>query len=94
MGLRLALHLRIVRLSADAPPCSSHFLLHFDTNPRVLATLTARLRADPRVIKYTALKLGEKLDEITPKAELAGSYGLLESAVPSGGTINPPRSSQ
>lgn len=45
----------------------SHFLLHFDTNPRVLQTLSTRLRADPRVIKWTTLKLGDRLDQITPK---------------------------
>lgn len=45
----------------------SHFLMHFDTNPRVLNTLSARLRSDPRVIKWTTLKLGERLEQITPR---------------------------
>ncbi|KAE8210607.1 hypothetical protein CF319_g1703 [Tilletia indica] len=44
-----------------------YFLLHFDTNPRVLSTLSSRLRADPRVIRWTTLKLGERrLSEIVP----------------------------
>lgn len=47
--------------------CCSHFLLHFDTNPRVLQTMSSRLRADPRVIKWTTLKLGDRLDQITPR---------------------------
>ena len=48
-------------------PATSHFLLQFDTNPRVLHTLSSRLQADPRVIKWTTLKLGERLDQITPR---------------------------
>lgn len=45
----------------------SHFLMQFDTNSRVLKTLSSRLQADPRVIKWTTLKLGERLDQIVPK---------------------------
>ncbi|PWN91577.1 hypothetical protein FA10DRAFT_300176 [Acaromyces ingoldii] len=52
-----------------------HFLLHFDTNPRILNQLSSRLRADPRVIKWTTLKLGERLDQITPKT-MAGSENI------------------
>ncbi len=40
--------------------------MQFDTNPRTLNSLYGRLRADPRVIKYTALKLGDKLEDIVP----------------------------
>ncbi|KAK0520211.1 hypothetical protein OC834_000366 [Tilletia horrida] len=44
-----------------------YFLLHFDTNPRVLSTLSSRLRADPRVIRWTTLKLGERrLADVVP----------------------------
>lgn len=46
--------------------------MHFDTNAPVLKSLNDRLRADPRVIKWTALKLGDKLDQITPKATSGG----------------------
>lgn len=41
--------------------------MQFDTNPRVLNTLSTRLKTDPRVIKWTTLKLGERLDQIVPK---------------------------
>lgn len=51
---------------------SSYWLMHFDTNAPVLKSLNDRLRADPRVIKWTALKLGDKLDQITPKATSGG----------------------
>lgn len=50
----------------------SYWLMHFDTNPPVLKSLNDRLGADPRVIKWTALKLGDKLDQITPKATSGG----------------------
>ncbi|EST09863.1 Ribosomal protein S6 [Kalmanozyma brasiliensis GHG001] len=49
-----------------------YWLMHFDTNAPVLKSLNDRLRADPRVIKWTALKLGDKLDQITPKATSGG----------------------
>lgn len=46
--------------------------MHFDTNPPVLKTLNDRLRADPRVVKWTAMKLGDRLDQITPKTTSGG----------------------
>ncbi|CAO1631836.1 unnamed protein product [Parajaminaea phylloscopi] len=49
-----------------------YFLMHFDTSPPVLSHLSSRLRADPRVVKWTTLKLGEKLHEITPSGTSAG----------------------
>lgn len=55
----------------------SHFLMQFDTNPRVLNTLSTRLRTDPRVIKWTTLKLGERLDQIAPN----GIHGDAQLAV-------------
>ncbi|UZJ56692.1 hypothetical protein CBS101457_006012 [Exobasidium rhododendri] len=65
-----------------------HFLLHFDTNPRVLSTLSSRLQADPRVIKWTTLKLGERLDQITPR-NANRDAGLLknETSVQMGGGV-------
>lgn len=51
--------------------------MQFDTNPRVLNTLSNRLRTDPRVIKWTTLKLGERLDQIVPK----GIHGDADLAV-------------
>lgn len=58
---------------------SSHFLLHFDTSPPVLSQLSSRLRADPRVVKWTTLKLGDRLDEITPKNTAGGFHDLLDA---------------
>lgn len=44
----------------------SYFLLHFDTSPPVLSALSSRLRADPRVVKWTTLKLGSTLSSLVP----------------------------
>ena len=38
--------------------------MHFDTSPRVLAALNERMRTDPRVIRWTMLKLGERLEDV------------------------------
>lgn len=57
-------------------PHLSYFLMHFDTSPPVLSQLSSRLRADPRVVKWTTLKLGEKLHEITPPGTSAGLRDL------------------
>ncbi|KDN41794.1 hypothetical protein K437DRAFT_258139, partial [Tilletiaria anomala UBC 951] len=53
-----------------------YFLMQFDTNPRTLETLYGRLRADPRVVKYTALKLGDKLQDIVPSVLPASGSGI------------------
>ncbi|CAO1631709.1 unnamed protein product [Sympodiomycopsis kandeliae] len=54
-----------------------YFLMHFDTNPPVLSQLSSRLRMDPRVVKWTTLKLGDKLHEITPQSTSGGFNDLL-----------------
>lgn len=53
--------------------------MHFDTNPPVLKALNDRLRADPRVVKWTAMKLGERLDQITPKNTSGGTDNNSEA---------------
>jgi len=41
-----------------------YWSMHFDTSPRILATLNERLRTDPRVVRWTMLKLGERLEDV------------------------------
>lgn len=43
--------------------------MHFDTSPRVLHALNRRLRQDPRVIRWTMTKLGEKVEGIADLKE-------------------------
>lgn len=38
--------------------------MNFDTSPRLLARLNDQMRSDPRVIRWTMLKLGEKLEDV------------------------------
>lgn len=51
----------------------SYWLMQFDSNAPTLKVINDRLRQDPRVIKWTALKLGEKLHEIVPPSSYGGS---------------------
>ncbi|EPQ32424.1 uncharacterized protein PFL1_00620 [Pseudozyma flocculosa PF-1] len=50
-----------------------YWLMHFDSNAPVLKSLNDRLRADPRVIKWTALKLGDRIEQIVPKTTSGGN---------------------
>lgn len=38
--------------------------MYFDTSPRTLNSLALKLRRDPRVIRWTMLKQGEKIQDI------------------------------
>ena len=53
--------------------------MHFDTNPRTLHALNRRLRQDPRVIRWTMTKLGEKVEDIvTPRQQTIGGMPTAE----------------
>ncbi|PAV18693.1 ribosomal S6 [Pyrrhoderma noxium] len=41
-----------------------YWTMNFDTSPRLLARLNDQMRSDPRVIRWTMLKLGEKLEDV------------------------------
>lgn len=38
--------------------------MYFDTSPRTLNSLALKLRQDPRVIRWTMLKQGDKIQDI------------------------------
>jgi small subunit ribosomal protein S6 len=38
--------------------------MYFDTSPRTLNSLALKLRQDPRVIRWTMLKQGEKIQDM------------------------------
>ncbi|SCZ95940.1 BZ3500_MvSof-1268-A1-R1_Chr8-1g09897 [Microbotryum saponariae] len=47
-----------------------YWTMRFDANPPTVKALNERLRLDPRVLRWTTLKIGEKLHEIArPAAE-------------------------
>jgi len=41
-----------------------YWTLHFDASPSLMGDIRSRLREDPRVIRQTVLKMGEKLEDI------------------------------
>jgi small subunit ribosomal protein S6 len=43
--------------------------MDFDTSPRTLRTLAGVIRRDPRVIRWTMLKLGEKAEDVVTSPE-------------------------
>ncbi|KAM0792054.1 hypothetical protein ACM66B_004761 [Microbotryomycetes sp. NB124-2] len=42
-----------------------YWTMRFDANPPTVAALNDRLRLDPRVMRYTVLKIGSTLDKVT-----------------------------
>ncbi|KAK4048770.1 hypothetical protein OIV83_004536 [Microbotryomycetes sp. JL201] len=42
-----------------------YWTMRFDANPPTVAALNDRLRLDPRVMRWTVLKLGSTLDQVT-----------------------------
>ena len=47
----------------------SYWTMHFDASPQALTQLNRNLRTDTRVLRWTNLKLGEKLDDIVGTRE-------------------------
>ncbi|KAG6886156.1 hypothetical protein C0993_000674 [Termitomyces sp. T159_Od127] len=48
-----------------------YWTLHFDTAPRTLRSLNAIMRRDPRVIRWTVLKLAEKVEDVAEEGQKA-----------------------
>lgn len=44
--------------------------MQFDTSPRTLHSLNSIMRGDPRVIRWTMLKLGDKLEDVVKEREV------------------------
>lgn len=42
----------------------SYWTMQFDASPSTLRGLNTLMRHDPRVIRWTALKVGEKVDDV------------------------------
>lgn len=43
---------------------ADYWSMHFDASPRALHSLTALVRRDPRVIRWTMLKQGDKVEDV------------------------------
>ncbi|KAG5634779.1 hypothetical protein H0H81_000804 [Sphagnurus paluster] len=48
-----------------------YWTIHFDTAPRTLRSLNSIMRRDPRVIRWTVLKLGDKVEDIAVEGQKA-----------------------
>ena len=42
----------------------SYWTMQFDASPTTLSSLNAIMRHDPRVVRWTSLKVGEKLEDV------------------------------
>lgn len=59
-----------------------HFILRFDSSPRIQHALRRTMGLDPRLIRYSVVKLGEKLEDISDVPGVA-PWGSGESALSS-----------
>ncbi|KIM40178.1 hypothetical protein M413DRAFT_173222 [Hebeloma cylindrosporum] len=46
-----------------------YWTLHFDASPRTLKSLNGIMRRDPRVLRWTVLKLADKVEDISLKGQ-------------------------
>jgi ribosomal protein S6 len=47
----------------------SYWTLHFDASPRTVRSLNRIMRRDPRVIRWTVLKLADNLEALAKKGQ-------------------------
>ncbi|GME44156.1 putative 37s ribosomal protein mrp17 protein [Neofusicoccum parvum] len=59
-----------------------HFLLRFDSSPRTQHALRRTMGLDPRLIRYSVVKLGDKLEDISDVPGVA-PWGSGDAAVSS-----------
>lgn len=47
----------------------SYWTLHFDASPRTIRSLNSIMRRDPRVLRWTVLKLADNLEELAEQGQ-------------------------
>lgn len=57
--------------------------MHFDASPRTVWALKSLMRQDPRVLRWTVLKLGDKVEDIAKVGEnlQRGNNGTLSDLI-------------
>lgn len=50
-------------------PSCSYWTLHFDTSPRTLRSLNGIMRRDPRVLRWTVIKLADKVEDLSVEGQ-------------------------
>ncbi|KAG6849831.1 hypothetical protein H0H93_004640 [Arthromyces matolae] len=58
-----------------------YWTLHFDTAPRTLTSLNAIMRRDPRVIRWTLLKLADKVEDVAEEGLKAIEAKAIEENI-------------
>ena len=66
---------------------NSYWTLSFDSSPTLMQELVRRMRVDPRVVRWSTKKVGERLDQIAPSYTPAG----IRVQNLQGVTVEPPR---
>jgi small subunit ribosomal protein S6 len=56
-------------LSCLTPHLYSYWTLHFDASPRTLRSLNGIMRRDPRVLRWTVLKLADTLEDLAKQGQ-------------------------
>jgi ribosomal protein S6 len=51
----------------ETAPSVSYWTMHFDASPEKQKSLNKLLRKDPRVIRATVLKMGERIEDVAWK---------------------------
>ncbi|KAI0940444.1 hypothetical protein AcW1_003638 [Taiwanofungus camphoratus] len=52
-----------------------YWTMHFDAAPRTLNELSALMRRDPRVVRWTMLKLGDRAEDVVrPRSKTVDRY--------------------
>jgi small subunit ribosomal protein S6 len=52
----------------ETAPSASYWTMHFDVSPERQKSLSQLLRKDPRVIRATVLKMGERVEDVAWKS--------------------------
>lgn len=63
--------------------------MHFDASPKTLKGLHTLLRKDPRVIRWTMLKEGEKLEDVVELKEQTIEHSSIFDSASSAPTSSP-----
>jgi small subunit ribosomal protein S6 len=55
----------LISIISIATSAYSYWTLHFDASPRTLRSLNGIMRRDPRVLRWTVLKLADRIEDIS-----------------------------
>ena len=78
-------------LKLTTPHSTSYWFMHFDSSPKTLKSLHTLLRKDPRVIRWTMLKEGEKLEDVVELKEQTIEHSSIFESASSAPTSPPVR---